>query len=68
MNRKEISITTKKRLAKIFTFTGELELHLEFLRQTLSKLTSFEPYASFQRLDRQGKGYLTSRDFLLFLK
>ena len=52
MNRKEISITTKKRLAKILTFTGELELHLEFLRQNLSKLTGFEPYASFQRLDR----------------
>lgn len=68
MNRKEISIATKRRLAKIFTFTGDLELHLEFLRQNLSKLTSFEPYASFQRIDRQGKGFLTSRDFLNFLK
>jgi hypothetical protein len=52
MNRKEISLTTKKRLSKILTFTGDLELHLEFLRQNLSKHTAFEPYATFQRLDR----------------
>ena len=68
MNKKEISITTKKRLAKIFSFTGEQEQQLEFARQNLCKASAFEPYASFQRLDRLSKGYLTSRDLLNFMK
>ena len=68
MNKKDISIATKKRLSKIFTFTGEQEQQLEFSRQNLCKCSSFEPYASFQRLDRLSKGYLTSRDLLNFMK
>ena len=68
MNKKEISMTTKKRLAKVFVYTGEQEQQLEFARQNLSKASAFEPYASFQRLDRLSKGYLTSRDLLNFMK
>lgn len=68
MQKKEISMTTKKRLAKLFTYTGEQEQHLEFARQNLCKAGAFEPYASFQRLDRLSKGYLTPRDLLNFMK
>ena len=68
MQRKEISLTTKKRLSKLFVFVGEQEQHLEFARQNLCKALAFEPYASFQRLDRLSKGYLSSRDFLNFLR
>ncbi|CDW76041.1 ef hand family protein [Stylonychia lemnae] len=68
MNKKEISMTTKKRLAKLFTYTGEAELDLELARQNLCKAQQFEPYASFQRIDRGCKGYLSIRDFLNFMK
>lgn len=47
MNKKDISMTTKKRLAKLFIYTGESELDLEFARQNLCKASLFEPYASF---------------------
>eukprot|EP00347_Sterkiella_histriomuscorum_P020122 403339023 len=67
MNKKEISMTTKKRLAKLFLYTGEGEQDLEFSRQNLCKSQMFEPYASFQRLDRNSKGYLSIRDFLNFM-
>jgi len=52
MQKKEITITTKKRLAKIFVNAGEGEQQIEFQRQNLCKISSFEPYACFQRIDR----------------
>ena len=68
MNKKQPSLTTQKKLAKLFHYTGEQEVQLEFARQNLSKANAFEPYASFQRLDRLSKGYITPRDLLNFLK
>jgi hypothetical protein len=47
MQRKEISITSKKKLQKLLTLTGVKEQQLEFSRQNLCKIESFEPYASF---------------------
>jgi hypothetical protein len=61
-------MTTIKRLAKLFQHVGESELSMELARQNLCKATAFEPYASFQRIDRLSKGYLTSRDILNFMK
>ena len=68
MQRKPISITTKKRLGKLLTHIGESEQQIEFFRQNLCKATSFEPYASFQRIDRANKGYLTPKDISNFAK
>lgn len=68
MKKQEISVQTKKKLAKIFTTTGEAELQVELLRQNLCKVSSFEPYASFQRIDRLAKGYITARDVLHFMR
>ena len=62
------TMTTIKKLAKIFQFVGEQELSMEIARQNLCKASAFEPYASFQRLDRLAKGYLTPRDILNFMK
>ena len=61
-------MTTKKRLGKFFAFIGDSELALEFARQNLCKAEAFEPYASFMRLDRSAKGYLTPRDLLAILR
>jgi hypothetical protein len=68
MQGKNVSITTKKRLQKLLSTTGTKEQQLEFARQNLCKVESFEPYASFQRLDRLCKGYLVARDIIAFLR
>ena len=68
MQRHDISITTKKKLQKLLTLTGTKEQQLEYARQHLCKLEAFEPYASFQRLDRMCKGYLTAKDIISFLR
>ena len=68
MHKKEISMTTKKRLSKLLVHIGEGEQHIEFARQNLCKAAAFEPYASYQRIDRLAKGYLTPRDLLNFMK
>jgi hypothetical protein len=36
-----------KKLSKILVYIGETELQIEFARQNLCKLSSFEPYAAF---------------------
>jgi hypothetical protein len=47
MQRKDISIATKKKLGKLLTHTGESEQRIEFARQSLCKSQAFEPYAAF---------------------
>ena len=59
---------TVKKLGKLLAFTGESEQRVEFMRQNLCKLRSFEPYAAFQRLDRTGKGFVTSKDISSFMR
>lgn len=68
MQRKDISIVTQKKLLKLLTYTGKKEQQLEVARQNLCKIESFEPYASFQRIDRFCRGYITPKDILTFLK
>jgi len=67
-SNQEVSILTKKKLAKLFIHTGESEMNIEMARQALCKMKGFEPYAAFQRIDRAGKGYLTPRDLLNYTK
>eukprot|EP00352_Strombidinopsis_acuminata_P004561 CAMPEP_0176368086 /NCGR_PEP_ID=MMETSP0126-20121128/22347_1 /TAXON_ID=141414 ORGANISM="Strombidinopsis acuminatum, Strain SPMC142" /NCGR_SAMPLE_ID=MMETSP0126 /ASSEMBLY_ACC=CAM_ASM_000229 /LENGTH=63 /DNA_ID=CAMNT_0017726193 /DNA_START=81 /DNA_END=272 /DNA_ORIENTATION=+ len=55
-------------LGKLVVTTGEMEERIELYRQRVCKITSFEPYAAFTRLDRIGKGYVTRRDFAMFLR
>lgn len=59
---------TLKKLGKLLAFIGESEQRVEFARQQLCKLRSFEPYAAFQRLDRSAKGYVTPRDLANFMR
>ena len=61
-------MVTKKKLAKLLIHTGEIEMQIEFARQNLCKAPAFEPYASFQRIDRAGKGYISPKDILNFMK
>jgi len=57
-----------KKLAKAFQYIGETEMQIEFARQNLCRCNNFEPYASFQRIDRDGKGFITGRDFCKYMK
>lgn len=68
MQKKEISIGTQKKLQKLFSYTGKKEQQLEFCRQNLCKIEAFEPYASFQRIDRLCRGYLLPKDIIFFLR
>jgi hypothetical protein len=71
MQRKELyqlSLETKQKLGKLLAFIGESEQQIEFSRQNLCRLTAFEPYSAFQRLDRSGKGQLSSKDLANFMR
>jgi hypothetical protein len=50
----EVSMTTKKRMAKLLMFIGEQEKSIEHARQALCNCLLFEPYTAFKRLDRNG--------------
>lgn len=64
--KKDVSMATKKRLGKLFMCIGEQEQSIEISRQILCNCPEFEPYSSFKRLDRHGKGYITYNDLLDF--
>jgi hypothetical protein len=66
--RKEISMTTKKRMAKLFMCIADQELSIELARQNLCNCSAFEPYSSFKRLDRHGQGYLTIHEIIDFIR
>jgi len=69
MKRKPtVSIETIKQLGHYLNMVGQSEESLEKCRQKLCKLTAFEPYASFQRLDRNSKGSITARDIQNFMR
>ena len=63
-----LSLETERRLAKLLMGTAELEKQVEVVRQVLAEQALFEPYAVFQRLDRQSKGYLSPKDLMNFLR
>ena len=53
-NKSQISQQTRKKLGSLLVLIGETEMQIEFGRQNLCKTPSFEPYAAFQRIDRNG--------------
>jgi Ca2+-binding EF-hand superfamily protein len=54
-------------LCELLISISEEEKNIEILRQVLSEQVLFEPYAAFQRLDRNRQGYITSTDVLEYL-
>ncbi len=57
-----------QKAAKLLMFIGETEMQIEFARQNLCLKENFEPYAAFQRIDREGKGYISVQDIYNYLK
>ena len=68
MIKKDISIETLKSVGKLLLLVGETEYALEILRQKLCRLSAFEPYSAFRRIDRCNQGYITVKDLILFMQ
>ena len=56
-----ISYDTKLKLKELFLCLAEEEIAMEKLRQILSSIKDFEPYAAFKRIDREGTGFITGK-------
>ena len=67
-NTPTLSQETKPVLADLLLTIAQFEQQIELKRQYLAMNENFEPYSAFQRLDRQGSGFLTSREFLSYLR
>ena len=56
-----ISYDTKLKLKDLFVCYADDELAIEKLRQVLSSIKEFEPYAAFKRIDRDDTGFITAK-------
>lgn len=63
-----LALETEHELAQLIMAICREEKAQEVLRQVLAEQTLYEPYAAFQRLDRDSHGYLSSRDLHRFLR
>jgi len=58
---------TKSKLGELLLLVADEEIRIEGLRQNLASLKDFEPYASFTRIDRQRKDFISARDLSAFI-
>lgn len=63
-----LSVETNALLRSLLVAIGEGEISIEKQRKVLGKLVKFEPYCSFQRIDRRRTGFVDSMDILTFLR
>jgi hypothetical protein len=56
------------KLAALLQHLGQAEVAVERQRQRMARLVDFEPYASFQRVDRECLGYLNCRQICQYLR
>jgi hypothetical protein len=59
---------TKSKIGELLLTISESELQIESLRQGLANIKDFEPYSAFTRIDREGKGFITGRDLVNYIK
>lgn len=63
-----LSIETSALLRALLMAIATGEISIEKQRRALAKLVKFEPYAAFQRIDRNRTGFIDSMDILTFLR
>lgn len=63
----ELPSRVKSSIADLMLTVAEEEEKIERQRQELAKLSAFEPYSAFSRLDRTSAGFLTGKEILDFL-
>ena len=67
-SKKMLCEKTSTLVGEFFVKIARLEKKLEVIRQMLCEFDQFEPYSSFQRLDRSRNNFITAEDVFLFLK
>ena len=55
-------------LADLLVTMSKYEQKIELKRQYLATNENFEPYSAFQRLDRNESGFLSSKEFLNYIR
>jgi hypothetical protein len=63
-----LGIDTQYKLKEFFQTVAEAELQVERQRQLLATLADFEPYAAFQRVNRNGDDIITALEVYTFLR
>ena len=63
-----LSEKTNNLVGEFFVKIARTEKKLEVIRQMLCEFDQFEPYSSFQRIDRLRNNVLTAQDFFIFFK
>lgn len=63
-----LSFETRVKLAALLEHIGSAEVAIEKHRQKLALMPEFEPYACFQRIDRDCVGYLNCRQICQYLR
>ena len=59
---------TKSKIGELLLTVAESELQIERLREQLAGFKEFEPYSVFTRIDRDNRGFITSRDICTFMR
>ena len=63
-----LGFETETRLKRFFVCVGDGERTLEGSRQRLCAIRDFAPHSSFQRVDRDSHGFVSSYEILNFLR
>jgi len=63
-----LGIDTQYKLKEFFQTIAEQELAVERQRQLLATLPDFEPYAAFQRVNRNGDDIITALEIYSYLR
>lgn len=63
-----LGLESQYKLKEFFQTMAELELQVERQRQLLATLTDFEPFAAFQRINRNGDEFVTGLELYNFLR
>ena len=63
-----LGLETQHKLKEYFQTVAEQELQVERQRQLLATLSEFEPYAAFQRINRNGDDIISALEIYNFLR
>jgi hypothetical protein len=63
-----LGIETQHQLRQFFQAVAEEELIVERQRELVARLSDFEPFAAFQRVNRKGDNRITALELYSYLK
>lgn len=63
-----LGIESQYKLKEFFQAVAESELSVERQRQLLASIPDFEPFAAFQRVNRNGDEIITALEIYSFLR